>query len=216
MSAFRPASGPWGALEVLEDGGPGGFSPAVALSPGGSGAAAWQGPPGVLGPIQVTVRPREAASWPASTPLLPGDGGHLRVALGDGGDAVVGWISGAESTGFVEVHGVRRSPDGSWSRPAVLYSRDVRDSRVGVLLRDVGVGRDGTAVVLAEVLGDPPATTIAAVSRRGGDGWEIETLAEVRSSVAAFGDDGGAIVAWGFSTLPMTVRSLPPSPSAGG
>jgi hypothetical protein len=220
MSALRPSSGPWRPAEEVSGGAPGGVSPSIALSPGGSRAAAWAGTPGTVTPLSAAVRPREGASWPAATTLGTSDAGPGGLALGDGGDAVVAWLTGNETDGRLRVNAVARRPDGSWGASSPLYARDITPGDpVFVGAWSTGVGRDGRAYVLVTE-GERTSTgrTLAAVAARGTDGWAVEEIADSDWSMLAVGDDGSAVVAWSYGgdpSGPIRVRTHPAAPAGG-
>ena len=183
---------PWGSLVPT----------GIAVAPRGRVAAVWMQPDDGGSSIAVAFR-RTGGPWsPART--VPGSRGaaQAEVAFDGGGEAVVAWMAPRR------VGAVRRSVDGTWGRPRILF-RSVRPVEVnppgGV---DLAVNARGRAVAswqgqrLMAAVGFPDGTWGKARAVLP-DGAAVSTsrLAVRRGPTSSNGTTTAVIDRWGTATV---------------
>jgi hypothetical protein len=211
LSALRGPAGPWQAPQVIAESEPNGTGPSVALSPGGSLIAGWAGPPGVVAPKHVALRPREASAWGPSETVASADGG-LSVALSDRGDALAMYGTGGETTGLIQIWAAVRRPGAGWPTPTLLHSRYLSDFQPFVSVPRAAVANEGSAFVfIAEEERASSGATLAALNTPTGGVWSVQGIRQQDRPEPAVGADGSAVVGWSDS-LGIRVMEYTPRP----
>jgi hypothetical protein len=211
LSALRGPGGPWQTPQVIAESEPNGTGPSVALSPGGSMIAGWAGPPAVVAPKRVALRPREASAWGPAETVGSGEGGMF-VALSDRGDALAQWGTGAETTQLIQIFAALRRAGQAWPAPALLHSRNTSGTPLFVTVPAASVSNDGTAFVfIGEEERASFGATLAALNTPAVGQWSVQGIRQHDRPEPAVGSDGSALVGWSGSQGISVMQYIPPA-----